>query len=85
LHFVITTRSVIESGTANGVNLIEENEASFFGAGHLEKFTNHTSTLTDIFLNLLNPQKMDVLNIQSIYTLWTQTLFFVAKDNYRKS
>ena len=56
LHFVVTASSVVESRTANGVNLVEEDEASFFGASHFEQFANHSCTLADVFLDLFKPQ-----------------------------
>lgn len=53
LHFVIATCSVVESRTADRIDLVEEYQARLLRSGHLEQFTNHTRTFADVLLHQL--------------------------------
>ena len=50
LDFGIT---LAESGTTNSIDLIEEDDTCFLGSGHLEEFSDHSGTLTNVSLDKL--------------------------------
>jgi hypothetical protein len=53
LDLIVTTSTIIEASTTNGVYFIEEDNASFLRPSHLEQFSDHSRTFTNIFLNQL--------------------------------
>ena len=51
LHFIIATRTVVESCSADSVDFVKEDDTSFLAPGHFEEFADETSTFTDVFLH----------------------------------
>jgi len=66
LHLVVTTSTVIETGTTNSINFIEEDDASLLCAGHLEELTNHTGTLTNVLLHQLRTNDTNESGVCSV-------------------
>jgi hypothetical protein len=55
--------AVAETSTTNRIDLIEENDAGFLGTGHLEKFSDHASTLSHVPLDQLRSDNADETGI----------------------
>jgi hypothetical protein len=53
LHFIVSSCSVVESGTTNRVDFIEEDNASFLRSGHFKQFSDHSGTFTNVLLDQL--------------------------------
>mmetsp|Transcript_71849 Transcript_71849/g.150117 ORF Transcript_71849/g.150117 Transcript_71849/m.150117 type:complete len:311 (-) Transcript_71849:782-1714(-) len=51
LYLVVTTRPIVEPRTTDGVNLVEEDDASLFGARHLEQLSHHSRTFSNVLLD----------------------------------
>ena len=52
-----------ETSTTNSIDLIEEDNAGFLGTGHLEKFSDHASTLSHVPLDQLRSDNADETGI----------------------
>lgn len=75
LHFIITSSSIIESRSTNGINLIEENDTRLLTPRHLEQLTDHTRTLTDILLDELGTNDTDEGSVCAVgYSTGTEGL-----------
>jgi len=58
--------SFSETSTTDSIDLIKEDNAGFLGPCHLEEFSDHSSTLTNISLNELRSDDSDKACISSI-------------------
>jgi hypothetical protein len=50
LNLVVTSLTVIKTGTSHSVNFIKEDNACLLGSGHLEQLANHSGSFSNIFL-----------------------------------
>src|SRR5262245_12652474 len=48
LDFVISAGAIVESGSADGIDFVEEDDAGFFRPGHFEEFSDHAGSFADI-------------------------------------
>merc|ERR1719384_2401804 len=53
LDFIVTTGSVIKSGSTHCVNFIKEDKASLLCSSHLEQFPHHSGSFSNVFLHQL--------------------------------
>lgn len=59
LDFVVFTRAAVEPCAADGVDLVEEDDARLLAARHLEELADHPRTLTNILLHELGADDTD--------------------------
>lgn len=66
LYFVVAASTIVKTSTTDCVNFIEKDETRLFGTGHFEKFTDHTGTLTNVFLHQLGADNTDEAGVSSV-------------------
>lgn len=66
LHLIITTCTIIKSGSSNSINFIKKDDACFLCASHFKEFSNHTGSLTDILLNQFGTDDSDKCSVSSV-------------------
>ena len=54
-HLVVPPGAVVEARAANGVNLVDEDDACLLRTRHLEKLTHHPRALSHVLLHQLAP------------------------------
>lgn len=51
LYFIVSSSTIVETSSTNGINFIEEDDTCLLTPRHLEEFPNHTRTFTNILLH----------------------------------
>mmetsp|Transcript_8389 Transcript_8389/g.28756 ORF Transcript_8389/g.28756 Transcript_8389/m.28756 type:complete len:402 (-) Transcript_8389:352-1557(-) len=63
LNLVVSPRPVVEPGASDGVNLVEEDDASLLAPGHLEELSDHPGPLAHVLLHKLRPDHPDEASV----------------------
>lgn len=66
LDFIIASCAVVESCASDSIDFIEEDDARLLAPGHLEQFTHHTGTFTDILLYEFRANDTNESRIRSV-------------------
>lgn len=66
LDLVVSSCSVVLSGSSNSIDFIEKDDTCLFGSSHLEDFPNHSRTLTNVLLDKLRSNDSDKAGISSV-------------------
>ena len=66
LHFVVSSRSIVESGAPNRIDLIKKDDAGFLGSCHLEDLSDHSCTLSHVLLHKLRANHSDEAGVSSV-------------------
>ncbi len=66
LDFVVASWAVVESGSSDCVNLVKENDTGFLCPCHLEDFSYHSCTLSDVLLDQFWTNNSDERCISSV-------------------
>lgn len=51
LHLIVSTSTIIKPRTTNCINFIKEDDTRLFRSSHLEKFSHHSGTFTNVLLH----------------------------------
>mmetsp|Transcript_10477 Transcript_10477/g.11396 ORF Transcript_10477/g.11396 Transcript_10477/m.11396 type:complete len:292 (-) Transcript_10477:273-1148(-) len=66
LDFIVTTRSIIESSATDSINFVKKDNACSLGLGHLEQFSDHPGSFSNILLHQLRTNNSDKAGIGTI-------------------
>mmetsp|Transcript_22292 Transcript_22292/g.53383 ORF Transcript_22292/g.53383 Transcript_22292/m.53383 type:complete len:281 (-) Transcript_22292:263-1105(-) len=66
LHLVVAARAVVEARAADGVHLVDEDDARLLRARHLEELTHHARPLAHVLLHELAADDTDEARVRSV-------------------
>lgn len=66
LDLIVTSSTIVKPCATNGIDFIEENDASLLAPRHLKQLSDHTCTFTDILLNELRTDDTNECGICSV-------------------
>lgn len=66
LDLIVAADTIVEASAANGVDLVEEDDARLLRSGHLEELADHASTFTDVLLNQLAADHSDEAGVGAV-------------------
>lgn len=66
LNFIVSSGSIVEARSSDGVDFVKENDGSLSLSGHLEELANHSRSFSDIFLNELGSNDANESRIGSV-------------------
>ena len=66
LHFVVAAGAVVEARAADGVDLVEEDNARLFAARHLEQLADHARALAHVLLDELGADDANEAGVSAV-------------------